>query len=80
MQTDNSTISPSKYFANQVLKTRKYGATYVHVGMRGGFEIDGICFLVSGFGRSLQSGGHKYKVHAIRDGRPVSSKELKSLA
>lgn len=72
-------ISPLAYYAKQVLQTRKYGHTYVHVSMRrfGGIEIDGINFYISGFGRSLQSGGHKYKVHATRDGKPVSSKELK---
>ena len=68
------------YFAGQTLKTRWFGYTYIHVGAPLKFEYDDITFTVSGYGRSLQSGGHKYKVHATRDGKPVSSKELLALS
>lgn len=77
------------YWAKQTLTTRRYGSTYVHTGAReeaeskldtlGEENTGGIRFSFKGFGRSLQTGGHKYKVHAYRDGKPVPSKELKAL-
>jgi len=66
------------YFAAQVIKTRKYGETYVHVGAPHEFQHEGITFRVTGYGRSLQSGGHKYKVHATRDGKPVPTAILRT--
>lgn len=73
------------YWVEQVKKTRNYGHTYVHVGMRedrnpyAAFEHGGITFSFVSFGRSLGSGGHKYKVRAHRGGKPVSTKELGAL-
>ena len=74
MKTD-----PLAYYIALTLKTRQYGNCYVHAGMRSGYEHGEIRFYVSGYGRSLQGGGHKYKVHAYRNGKPVPSKELKTL-
>jgi hypothetical protein len=35
----------------------------------------------TGYGRSLQAGGHKYKAHArYGDGKPVPTKLLRSIA
>jgi hypothetical protein len=66
------------YFAAQVIKTRKYGDTYVHVGAPHEFQHEGITFRVTGYGRSLESGGHKYKVYATRDGKPVPTAILRT--
>jgi len=74
------------YWANLALHTRRYGHCYVHVGARpynGGTTEDGtITFTFTGWGRSLQSGGHKYKVHAnyVETGKPVPSTILSTLA
>lgn len=67
------------YFASQVLQTRSYGHVYVHVGAPREFEHGDIVFTVASYGRSVQSGGHKHKVYAHRDGKPVSSAELRTL-
>lgn len=67
------------YYASQVLKTRSYGHTYVHVGAPGEFKHGDIVFTVTSYGRSIESGGHKYKVYAHRNGKPVSSAELRTL-
>lgn len=77
------------YWAALALQTRRYGHCYVHSGAREAAEFafcayqtaDGIKFSFSGWGRSLQSGGHKYKVHAryADTGRPVPSKVLSAL-
>jgi len=69
----------AKYYAAQTLKTRQFGHTYVHAGGRSNFEHGDITFFVQGYGRSLQGGGHKYRVMAYRDGKPVASSELKSI-
>lgn len=76
--------SPSvSYYASRVLETRRYGHTYVHAACRGylnyGTIPGDISFSVSGWGRSLQSGGHKFKVHARRNGKPVPSTELRAI-
>jgi hypothetical protein len=68
------------YYKAQALKTRQYGHTYVHAGAPHEFEYGGIYFSVSGYGRSLQGGGHKYKVSATRDGKTVPAAELRALA
>ena len=74
------------YWANLALQTRRYGHCYVHVGARpynGYTTEDGmVIFTFSGWGRSLQSGGHKYKVHANHavTGKPVSTTALKIIA
>ena len=68
------------YYIAQVIKTRTYGHTYVHSGGRAQFSHGDITFYVSGYGRSLQGGGHKYKVVAYRDGKPVKTAELRTLA
>lgn len=72
------------YWVAQALKTRRFGHTYVHSGARAAaqfsfraFQHDGITFSYTGYGRSLQGGGHKYKVHARKDGKPIPSKVLK---
>ena len=80
----NSTESTARqfnaaYFAAQVIKTRKHGNTYVHVGAPHEFQHGDIIFRVTGYGRSLQSGGHKYKVYATRDGKPVPTTILRNL-
>lgn len=71
-----------------VRMTRRYGQTYVHADVRQavyGWQglsatLDGRQVLLTyrGWGRSLESGGHKYKAHArYQDtGRPVLTKDL----
>ena len=68
------------YYVAQVIKTRTYGHTYVHSGAPHEFQHLDISFAVSGYGRSIQGGGHKYKVSATRDGKPVKTAELRTLA
>lgn len=68
------------YYIRRALETREYGQCYVHVGMRCVMRVfDGREYHVSGYGRSLQSGGHKYKVHARIEDKPISTKELSKL-
>ena len=67
------------YFKAQVIKTRQFGHTYVHAGAPHEFHHGDIQFAVSSYGRSLQSGGHKYRVLAYRDGKPVKTAELRAL-
>jgi hypothetical protein len=51
------------YYESRISDTKRYGHTYVHVGMRGGITADGVRYYVGGFGRSLEhKTGHKYKV------------------
>lgn len=71
-----------------VRQTRQYGHTYVHAAVRdsvAGWQgltgtLDGrdVRVTFSGYGRSLQAGGHKYKAHArfTDTGKPVASKDL----
>ena len=79
-------------FIGYIKQSRKYGSTYVHVRFRNNFsrfdvfpeaEHGGRKVKLSfcGYGRSLQSGGHKYKAHAYyRDtGKPVPSKKLNEI-
>lgn len=63
------------------LQTRRYGNCYVPVALRNTENNGEIQFSISSFGRSLQSGGHKYKVHAryAESGKPVPSKVLVNL-
>ena len=68
------------------LQTRKFGYCYVPVGIRRkmygwqGDKYNDIKLTFCGYGRSLEHGGHKYKVHAsYLDGRPVPTKALKKL-
>jgi hypothetical protein len=75
-------MTPLNYWTGRALATRDFGHTYVHADWRGQDYVHGdIVFAWSGFGRSLLSGGHKYKVHAryIATGEPVPTKVLKSL-
>jgi hypothetical protein len=72
---------------NYVLQTRRFGHTYVHAAVRMAVDfnwhhkVGDVVFSINGYGRSLQGGGHKYKVHARYDnGKPVPSKVLKSIA
>ena len=74
-----------------VEKTRRYGHTYVHASVRQqtyGWEgvhakLDNreVKLTYTGWGRSLSSGGHKYKAHArfSDSGKPVRSKDLLNL-
>lgn len=73
-----TTASPS-YYAELTLKTRKFGSCYVHAGNRSNFNHQEITFFVTGYGRSLESGGNKYKGSAYRNGKPVSSTELQAM-
>jgi hypothetical protein len=67
-----------------VKQTRTFGYTYVHAAIREAcnqydcIPASPILFRLSGYGRSLQGGGHKYKVHAINreTGRPVPTASL----
>ena len=68
--------------SSYVLQTRRYGSCYVKVGDRPHFgTVDGITYSFTSWGRSLQSGGHKYKAHAnyADTGKPVPSAKLISL-
>ena len=78
MKTTTHTFDLAYYIA-QVIKTRKFGSTYVHAGGRAQFNYGDITFYITSYGRSLQSGGHKYKVLAYRDGKPVKTAELRTL-
>jgi hypothetical protein len=75
MTTTAKTPSAS-YYKALVRKTRAYGSCYLHAGMPSFFEADGIEFTVTGHGRSLQGGGHKYKAYAHREGKIVPTKYL----
>lgn len=91
MKTPQSKVAPSYglgYWVSLVLQTRRFGHTYVHTGARQNapasyraFRHENILFSYSGWGRSLNTGGHKYKVHARYSdtGKPVPAKALKSL-
>jgi hypothetical protein len=69
-----------------VKETRQYGATYVHAavrraihgweGIQGSLNGEQVVATFAGYGRSLQSGGHKYKAHLnfVATGKPVPSK------
>lgn len=83
---ESSMYQSPAYWAALTLQTRRYGHTYVHSAARAtvsswdGATIDGIYYSYTGWGKSLQSTrGHKYKVHARRDGKPVPTAELKTL-
>lgn len=68
-----------RYYATQVITTRRQGHTYVHVGAAHEFHHDDIRFFVTSYGRSWYANGHKSKVYAYRGGKPVPSAELRSL-
>jgi len=86
-------VNPSHYLPNlvsYVLATRLYGNCYVHANVRRSmFRFDGVLGEVNGrrvrltwtgWGRSLQSGGHKYKAHArYGDGKPVPTILLRTI-
>jgi hypothetical protein len=86
---------PEHYLPNLIAYvqcTRRYGHCYVHACVRQSmFSFEGVIAEVNGrrvrltwtgYGRSLQSGGHKYKAHArFQDtDRPVPSALLRSIA
>lgn len=91
LNTPALTAPPSyglDYWIALTLQTRRFGHTYVHSGARRqaafsfrAFEHDGVIFSYSSYGRSLNGGGHKYKVHARHPatGKPVPAKVLKVL-
>ena len=75
-----------RYWIALTRQTRRFGHTYVHSGARAqsghrAFEHGNIVFSFTGWGRSLNTGGHKYKVHAryTDSGKPVPSKILQNL-
>ena len=86
-------MNPSHYLPNLIAYvqcTRRYGNCYVHACVRRSiYRFDGILGEVNGrrvrltwtgWGRSLQVGGHKYKAHArYCDGKPVPTKLLRSI-
>ena len=80
----SQSVTTAKYWAALVRQTRRFGHTYVHAAARQtvlgwkGITIDGIRYTYCGYGRSVQYGGHKYKVHATNPetGKPVLSKNL----
>jgi hypothetical protein len=86
---------PEHYLPNLIAYvqcTRRYGHCYVHAcvrqsgpGWQGAeAEVNGrrVRLTWTGYGRSLQVGGHKYKAHArFQDtDRPVPSAMLRSIA
>lgn len=74
-----------------VRATRNFGHTYVHAAVRNAVSgwqgvtgtLDGqkVVATFCGYGRSLQSGGHKYKAHLryVESGKPVPSKLITSI-
>lgn len=74
-----------------VRDTRQYGSTYVHAavrkaihgwqGVEGSLNGERVVATFCGYGRSLQSGGHKYKAHLrfAATGKPVPSKLISSI-
>ena len=71
------------YWTSLALKTRRFGHCYVHAPARklGGHVSPQIRYTYTGWGRSLQSGGHKFKVHAnwLSDGKPVPTQHLEEI-
>lgn len=68
------------YYRRLVGTTRRYGSCYLHAAAPGEYYHGEIRFTVTGYGRSLQSGGNKYKAYAHHpDGKPVSTKDLAKL-
>ena len=75
------------------MQTRRFGSCYVHSAARRNGNHSwsahcvtladgrGVTFSWSGYGRSLQAGGHKFKVHArfSATGLPVPSKLLRDI-
>ena len=74
-----------------VTQTRKFGHTYVHAniraavtgwqGVEGSLNGERVVATYSGYGRSLQGGGHKYKAHCryVATGKPVPTKLIASI-
>jgi len=73
-----------------VTQTRRFGSTYVHATVRASVTGQGITGTLngepvvatySGYGRSLQGGGHKYKAYCryVASGKPVPSKLIASI-
>jgi hypothetical protein len=74
-----------------VRETRQYGSTYVHAavraavhgwqGIEGSLNGERVVATFCGYGRSLQSGGHKYKAHVryVATGKPVPSNLINSI-
>lgn len=68
------------YYLALVRQTRTFGSCYLHAGLPPRPAHGDIQFVVTGYGRSLSTKrGHKYKAYAMRDGKPVRSKELAQL-
>jgi hypothetical protein len=67
------------YFASLAIQTRLYGSVYVHAKAPRAWKHGEIAFSVSAYGRSLQAGGHRYKVRSTKNGKPVPSAELRKI-
>jgi len=82
-----TTSSLIRSLISYTLQTRTFGHTYVHSAVRQNVqfhykhEISGVIFRITSYGRSLQAGGHKYKVHAIdaTTGKPIRTKKLNEI-
>lgn len=71
-----------------VKETRRFGVTYIHAavrkavhgwqGVQGTLDGKPVTATFCGYGRSLQSGGHKYKAHLryAESGKPVRTKDF----
>ena len=74
-----------------VTQTRKFGHAYIHAavraavtgwqGVEGSLNGERVVATYTGYGRSLQCGGHKYKAHLnyVASGKPVPSKLIASI-
>ena len=57
------TDSKVRYWIAQVLKTRRFGSTYIHADKRDGGMLGGFRFGWESYGRSVSAGGHKHKAY-----------------
>jgi len=86
MNTITDLMSATNYWIMLAAQTRTYGHTYVHASRRGfagqiAHQHGDVAFTYQSYGRSLQSGGHKFKVHAwnVITKKPVSSAALREM-
>ena len=68
------------YYRGLVTQTRRYGSCYKHAAAPREYRHGSTRFVVTGYGRSLQGGGHKYKAYAYDPAdKPVPTKDLDRL-
>ena len=84
-------MTPIQTLLPYVVQTRQFGHTYIHSAVRraihgwqgaeGDINGERVVATFCGYGRSLQSGGHKYKAHLryIATGKPVPSKLISAV-